>query len=348
MRTFAPFLIFMAACTGDPAKTNDDTASGPDSENDSEADADTDTDSDADADSDSDSDSDADTDCTATVSRTLPADAATDVPVDTTFTAQFSEPVTEATIELMAGGPAVPGVVQLAPDGRAATFTPDRPLNAGTEYMAHTTVCENMTMTTFTTAEESAVDLTGYTYVVDMAGSDATWTSPPASIISLLFQSSTTTLFLFSIQSYQGSNLDLIGAVGETENGNQQYPCAAPFDFAATNAPGGQFTTIPVSATLSAGGYDLDMFDFTSSGQLAADGSKISNVHITGKVNVGPLLADYGYSCAQLIVFGVSCVDCGDGSSECLEMDFEDATAPYQAGLSVDPNYPDMTDPRCN
>jgi hypothetical protein len=340
---FSPFLLILAGCVGDTSKEPEDTSGGPDSE------ADSDTDSDTDTDTDSDTDSDSDSDCTATVSRTMPPDGEADVPIDTTFMAQFSEAVTQADISLRSGGPPVPGQVELAPDGRAATFTPDRALDYDTNYTAEVTVCGQTSNTSFTTAQDGGgVVIDGYTYVVDMVGSDTTWNDPPQSLISLVFQSSTTTLFLFSVQSYQANNLDMIGAIGETENGNQQYPCAAPFDFDPVSAPGGQFATIPIDATLSAGGYNLEMHDFTSTGKLAGDGMEISNVHITGKVDVGPLLADYGYTCAQLVAFGVSCVDCGNGSPSCLNMDFEDASAPYQAGLSIDPSYPDMTDPRCN
>jgi hypothetical protein len=85
------------------------------------------------------------------------------------------------------------------------------------------------------------------------------------------------------------------------------------------------------------------MFQFTADGKLATDGSKISKLHVTGLVDIGPVLSANGYTCSQLAMFGVSCVACGNGTSTCIDMDFEDASSPYEAGLTIDPSYPDLT-----
>ena len=74
-----------------------------------------------------------------TVTAKAPADAATDVPLETTVTATFSEPVTGvsgSTFTLMEGLNPVAGTVTYAAGPRTATFTPSAPLATGTTYTA--------------------------------------------------------------------------------------------------------------------------------------------------------------------------------------------------------------------
>ncbi|MBF8258450.1 MAG: repeat-containing protein [Actinobacteria bacterium] len=72
-----------------------------------------------------------------TVSSTTPVEGATGVPVGTSITAMFTEPVTnlsEATFLLAADGAPVSGKVTL--NGPTATFTPSTPLSVGPTYRA--------------------------------------------------------------------------------------------------------------------------------------------------------------------------------------------------------------------
>lgn len=75
------------------------------------------------------------------VDSTSPADGASDVPVDTTVSATFSEPMNEATIDdrtfiLESAGGEVSGTVTYNQTNNTASFSPDADLEPDTEYMA--------------------------------------------------------------------------------------------------------------------------------------------------------------------------------------------------------------------
>ena len=334
-----------AACKDDDIKVSDDTAVGTD-ETDADADSDTDTDGDSDTDTDGDSDTDADTDCTGTLTSTNPPDGAVDVGIDTTFEMWFSEPVAGRGSLLIDMG-TVTGSIDLADDGLSAVFIPDAPLDYGTTYDVTATVCGTAYASSFTTLSD-AVDLTGNTYGVDLVGNDITWNSPPQNIADLLFSNSTTTWFLFGIESAGGGTLDLMGALGETDNGGvEQYPCAEPFDFVSTTWAGAAFSIGPVDTQLTASGITVDIYDLHVDGYLPGSGAEMTDLHVTGLADVGPILQNVGFDCTTLSLFGVSCTDCGNGSSTCIDLDVEDAAAPLLPSLTVDPGYP-IPDPACN
>jgi hypothetical protein len=79
-----------------------------------------------------------------TVVSTSPVDGATNVAVNATVTATFSEPMDAATItaagtftlKTTSGGVAVPGTVTYNPGTNTATFTPTSPLSNSTAYTA--------------------------------------------------------------------------------------------------------------------------------------------------------------------------------------------------------------------
>jgi len=80
-----------------------------------------------------------------TVSATFPANAATGVATNSSVSATFSEPMTDATLTTASftlattiGGAAVTGTVNVS--GNTATFTPSAPLAGSTQYTATITI----------------------------------------------------------------------------------------------------------------------------------------------------------------------------------------------------------------
>ncbi|HND32733.1 MAG TPA: hypothetical protein PLA94_22210, partial [Myxococcota bacterium] len=157
----------------------------------------------------------------------------------------------------------------------------------------------------------------------------------------------TNTLLIYEVESFDGATLDLIGAIGDTNGGNHQYACLAPIDYPAVSYTGGTYTVGPVDTTLSVNGVSADVYALTTVGSIAADGSEMSDVHVTALVDVGPALSSAGYNCQLLAAFGVNCVACGNGSNTCINLDFVDPVAPADALLNIDPSFPDLSAPEC-
>ena len=241
---------------------------------------------------------------------------------------------------------AVSGTTNLAGDGLSATFTPDNLLAYLSDYSLTTTVCAVDSTTTFTTVEEPA-DFTGTNYLVDMTGSDIVWSSPSSSIANLLWGYTTNTLLIYEVESFDGSNLDLIGAVGDTDGGNHQYACLAPIDYPSVAYTGGTYTVGPVDTMLAINGVSADLYSLTTVGSIASDGSEMTDVNVTGLVDIGAALSSAGYSCQLLAALGVNCVACGNGSNTCIELDFVDPNAPADSLLNINPAFPDLNAPEC-
>lgn len=340
MRTvslFPPAFLLLAAplvaCNNGTKAQTDDTSVGQD--------ADTDTDTDADADTDSDADTD--TGCAATIVSTTPNDGATDVMLDTTVTATFSDAAYSAELVLKdSTGASVPGRASVGGDGLSVTFTPDDLLARSATYTYTVRACGQNADVSFTTVGDAVTtDLTGRTYDVDLAGSDITWLAPNAG--PTLVSSLTTDHLLLMVQSV-GSQIDTLAAAGlMLDRGLTQYPCADPIDFPATSfASDPAFLAGPLDAELSAGSTSVPVYDLTFGGTFSADGNELGGVEVTGLIDARPITDSLGTDvCAVLPMFGDSCIACPDGVVQCIALDVLDAAAPYASGVTVDP------DPTC-
>ena len=198
------------------------------------------------------------------------------------------------------------------------------------------------------TSDDVQVDLTGRSYDIDLAGADITWRAPSAgpTLITML----QTDHLLLMVEAV-GSQIDTVGAAAMMlDRGLTQYPCASAFDFDA--APFGanpDFLVGPLDAALVAGSTSVPLYALSFSGTFNADGSEIAQVAVSALIDARPISSSQGVDvCAALPSFGDECVACPDGEIGCVALDVLDASAPWQADLTVDANVDPSNDPHCD
>ena len=289
--------------------------------------------------------------CVATLVSLTPADGATDVPIDVGVVMTFSAPVTDDQVSVTLD-PAVNGALLVTGGGQAATWTPLAPLARDTTYTVTVTTCDVASDSTFTTVGEAiTAPIVGRTYDVDLAGRDLTWVKPNATAGAILVGQLETQNFLFHVQAADATSIDLVGAVAYEDRGSvYQYECAPALDFApGTFASNPFFHVGPQDSELSASGITVPMLGLEVEGRFAADASAIEDVTLTGLIDVAELGALLGTSdpCSYLAFLSITCVECPDGSDTCVELEVQDASAPWRDGVSVDPTIDPDADPSC-
>lgn len=341
--TWLPFLLLLAACGGGDVKTPED----------GDVDLDTaDTGSDDSGDTE-DSEDSADTQdseppaCTATIVSLDPAAGATDIAIDTTVTATFSEAVDAADIEL----DGVSGTLTLTDGGTRAVFTPDAALDRDTTYTGSVSVCDSVEALEFTTMGEALdLDLTGRTYAVDLTGGDITWNEPSPTLGEFMMGSVDTTHILIGVETATTTELDLVGAAGFDFNGEiRQYPCTYAMDFDPTDfASNPAFDVGPMDAELGTSSMTIDVYEFAIEGVFTSEADELVDVHISGLVDARPISESVGMEVCDLIgSFGGACVTCPDGEVQCIALDVVDASAPWMDGLVLDPALDPTADRYC-
>jgi hypothetical protein len=330
------------ACESTSSKGADDTAAVDEDPSDSggedTAGVDTDT-SDTATDSGNDT-SDSGSACEATIVSVTPDDGSEGQSLDAGVVVTLSEaaPAGSVTVTL---APVVSGVVTASDDGLTHTWTPDAPLARDTTYTASITACESSASTRFTTVGEATeAPIVGRTYDVELDGRDLTWTSPPSTVASLLVGNIDTTSLLFMVEAADAVSIDLLAAGGYEDGGSVlQYPCSPAIDFTPGDfASNPRFDLGPQDASLAASGIDVPLYGLTVSGRFEEDASAMREVRVQARIDVRDLgdLTGFGDVCTLLPVFGVSCVDCPDGETQCLELDAVDDTAPWRSSVTLD------------
>lgn len=195
-----------------------------------------------------------------TVVSTIPANAATAVPVNQIVSASFSVPMDPATINstnfaLTAGGTPVAGLVAYAAVGNSLTFTPTANLAASTLYTATiSTGAKNLAGTalasnyvwTFTTG--SAVNATA-PELVSTTPVNAATNVPLNQAVSGTFSEAMNPLTLTT------GTFEVTGTGGTAIAGNVSYD---PLSFIATFTPKAQLTaSTTYTATITNGATDL-------------------------------------------------------------------------------------------
>jgi methionine-rich copper-binding protein CopC len=135
-----------------------------------------------------------------TVTARTPAPGSTNVPLNTTATATFSEPVQSATISFVLKDPAnntVPGTVSYNSGTRTATLTPSSPLSPGTLYTA--TVSGAADLAGNVMASPSVWSFT--TGTPDTTPPSVTAQTPAAGAVNVPINTTVTAQFSESIQS---------------------------------------------------------------------------------------------------------------------------------------------------
>ena len=314
---------------------------------------DTDTDADTDTDTDSDADTDSDTDCDIAIAYLDPGDNTVGVSPTPVLTAWFESAASEDDITLSLSGPDgdVDGAVALANGDTAATFTPGSELTRSTSYTFSVTTCTDSGASTFTVVDGPLDEniLEGRVFDIDL--NSVTWNSPSSTTGALLTSQLDTDHILILVEDIDSDaeTIKLTGAMGLDDGGLIQYPCAEAIPFPEADFSGNPyFQAGPQDTTIGAAGYDLSMLDFTVSGAFAGDGSEMQNVSVVGYIDLDGLEVSGYEGCDLLALGGDSCVACpDDGDVSCAYLDVEDSSAPYESGVTVDPDIDPSADPNC-
>ena len=279
-------------------------------------------------------DSDGPAPCTATVAGLSPVDGAADVATDAELVANFSEAVTEVTLELTSDSGVVPGQINLASDGLSATFVPDAPLERDWDYVLTAGVCDSSLSSSFHTKPGLEVDITGKTYRINLQDSDLTWVKP--SIGSILVTYLLTKDVLFQVESVGGGEIDLVGAPGiDPGTGLRQYVCTPAIDFVKTSfVDEPAFAVGPIDSSFSVGGYAVPAYNIEVKGSFSPDGTGSTNTTVTMLLDGGAISQAFGLEVCSL----VSCVACPGGAPVCVEAEVLDAWSPELAGVVIDPD----------
>ena len=340
-------LLLLAALGCD---SNDGTINVADSgivDGDADADADTDTDTDADGDTDS------DTDCDIGISYLDPGNGTVGVSPTPLLRAYFDDPATMDDIELSLEGPdgGVDGGVELSGGDLIATFTPGDELARDTDYTFSVTTCSDAEESSFTTVE-GPLDgniLEGRVYDIDL--NSVTWNSPSSTTGALLTSQLDTDHILILVEDIDddAETIKLTGAMGYDDGGLAQYPCAEAIAFPEADwSTNPYFQAGPENTVLGAAGFELQVMDFTVSGAFSGDGGEMQNVGVVGYVDLDGLEVSGYEGCDLLALGGDSCTACpDDGEVTCAYLDVEDSSAPYESGVTVDPDIDPSSDPNC-
>ena len=340
------FLLFpfaLACNPDDGSVVVDDTA---DTEADADTDADTDTDTDTDA------DSDTDVECADAIDYLDPGNGTIDVSATPTLRAWLVEAATEDlsfTLTALGGGD-VAGTVASSNGGLQWTFTPDADLERIATYSWTATTCDDEATASFTTVAGpiEADSLEGNSY--DIALADVTWNAPSQTVGALLLGYIDTDHILVNVDEVNETNetITTVGAMAYDDNGTKQYPCTAAIPFDPADFSGNPyFQSGPSSTVISAGGFDIDVEDFTVSGSFKSDATAINNMRVIGYMNVAGLEFQGVDACTALAFLGGGCESCPtSGDSTCVKLDVEDPTADY-IDTPFDPDIDPTQDANC-
>ena len=350
MRLLLPLFAssFLVACEGSSSVKADDTAvAGDDSGTADTAGIDSDTSDTAGNDT-----ADTSTSCEATLVSVTPVDGSLDQALDVEVSVTLSAPVAMEEVAFSVT-PAVAGTVSATADGLTVTWQPTEALARETVYSVTVTACGTGLSSSFTTVgAPTAAPIVGRTYDVELDGRDLTWNSPSSTVASLLIGSIDTTSLLFMVEDAGDTTIDLVAAGGYDAGGSTlQYPCSPPIDFPAGDfSSNPRFDVGPLDASLAASGLTVPLYAFTVDGRFEEDASAMRDVHVSGLIDVRGLgdATGFGDVCALLPAFGVACVDCPDGETQCLELDVIDASAPWRSGVTLDAALDPSADPDCN
>jgi hypothetical protein len=247
--------------------------------------------------------------CEVQVSRSVPADGATDQyyrdPIVFHLRSSTGEEIIESSIS---------GQTLVLDDGKELDFVPDAPLDPSTAYLVSIYACESFYDLHFSTSSYGApllVPLSGTAWSLDLSSASTTD-----------FFSSTLSSQLQPLLLAAGTTLRV---APETSAGAQDW-CAATSE---TSLPPDDLPYFSVH-------YDrielettapFPLQDVTLSGTIAPDATAV-RAELSGQVDLRTLdLPSLGYSdpqeaCTELSAKGQSCAACDDGQAVCLAVSF--------------------------
>jgi hypothetical protein len=214
------------------------------------------------------------------VLSTVPADGATNVPVETNLQITFSERINEQSVSgiLLTPNPG-DGVVNLSPDGRTVTFDPDQDLLDDTQYvlvipqgavedLAGNPLAESYSAT-FTTAAALA---TGRISGVISGDPDSPDASDPQGTIVIV-----SSVFIFDVEGEP----PILGTDEVAGNGNylvQNLVDGVYWPVAIKETNGDGYLDPETGDAIGAYGVDLDVFDFDPDSVVISGGNHVQDV----------------------------------------------------------------------
>jgi hypothetical protein len=233
--------------------------------------------------------------------------------------------------------------------GTTLVFTPSAPLTASTTYTAKLSSSCGESSWTFTTSEVGGTltpaDLVGNTYSLDLQSGRFI---QPENVGALLSQYLTAEV-LVSVTTASATNIKMEGAVAaEGSSPPAQEECAPTIPFPDADFDGNPYFQVgPETTTITVSGFSVTIQDLLVSGAFAPDGSYIAGAAIAGRIDTRPLVplldaeatgdadmdgtVDYmdadqsaGAICDLAAGLGITCEDCGDGSTPyCLSLEVD-------------------------
>ncbi len=262
----------------------------------------------------------------------FPTQGSTNAYYRTSIEARLNDAESDATITVSTGGTEVPGTVSV--DDKRIIFSPTDPLAPSTTYdVTLNFSCANPTWQV-TTSEVGgttvADDLVGDTFSLDLAS--GRFVQPEG--VGPLLQEYLTTAILINVQSVDGTDIQMIGAVAE-DDGSAQAECSPTIPFPKANFSDNPYFQVgPETTTLSIEGYTVTIDDLFVSGAFAPDGSYISGAVLKGAIDTRPLVpllneeGEPDEICNLAGTIGVSCEECpNDNMPFCLSLEVDSIAA---------------------
>jgi hypothetical protein len=288
--------------------------------------------------------------CAITAEPTYPANGAVDAYYRGAIEFELSDADDAATISVAdASGADVAGTVSRIEDNKTIYFTPSAALSPSTSYTSTLTWCDGETAeATFTTSslgEPLTADITGKTYVVDLASGNFV---EPAGVGELIGSLLTQSVLLGVVSSEPTAEGLVIRGALSGEDGLTQDTCTQTLeDFPAADFTQSPYFEIPEGdVPLNVAGYEITINSMSISGTFAADGSYFGGGVLKGELDardIGPLLKDQledtspEYVCDLLLGFGVSCIPCSsDNEPVCARIHVNQLTAELTSGTLIE------------
>jgi hypothetical protein len=162
-------------------------------------------------------------------------------------------------------------------------------------------------------------------------------------------------ILLFGVTSATPVTIDIIGAVGATDDDVIQNECVVTTDFTDGVWPdgAGQFSIGPTDYQVKIQNIDAKLWQATSSGRFRADGSGFDNGVLAGMLDARELVNFFVVPlemiCVVAAAFGAPCQPCpSDGETYCVGIKAEGYTGEVVPGLTVQKITPEDIGPNCD
>lgn len=272
--------------------------------------------------------------CFAVVTDVDPLNEAGSVPLNSTVTVTFSEPVEDGAWALSVQG--VKGVSMLASNGLSATFVPDAFLEIETTYTIDAQVCADQVTSTFTTVGPpvTKVDVEGNTYALDWSA--LTFVEPPRGGAALAGSVQfTDVVFQFVSIDDKTQIADVAATVAIDQAGTLNAYCPAYVSQSADFSTNPYFefgpTTVEFPALFDSKGNvktTVQIEDLALSFEVSADGTELLNPTISGLLPTEDLLGDACPDSFAVALAKGTCVKCKAATSGlCLMVEATSKTA---------------------